>query len=63
MGTDFIGRILLWSFSDLGFFLVLRFPKKRFKGVNGLKKWASLIWGFAMPILDKQAAVMIQKLF
>jgi hypothetical protein len=27
-----------------------------------LREWASLIWGFAMPILDKQAEVMIQKL-
>jgi hypothetical protein len=35
---------------------------------KGLKKSdthrerASLIWGFAMPILDKQAEVLIQKL-
>jgi hypothetical protein len=29
---------------------------------QGLREWVSLTWGFAMPILDKQAVVMIQKL-
>tara|TARA_B110000977_G_scaffold59461_1_gene80718 strand:+ start:135 stop:341 length:207 start_codon:yes stop_codon:yes gene_type:complete len=29
---------------------------------KNLREWASLIWGFAVPIFDKQAEVMIPKL-
>jgi hypothetical protein len=28
-----------------------------------LRKWTSLIWGFSMPIVNKQTEVIIQKLF
>jgi hypothetical protein len=37
-------------------------PRMAQKTLQELKEWVPLIWGFAKPILNKQAVVMIQKL-